>query len=65
MEQDLYLFTTLTEPAEKVTAPYGERRNIETDLRSVKDEMRLHTIETMRPNAAKPSDWFRVYWNIV
>ena len=45
MKEDLYLFTTLTEPAEEVTALYGERWNIETDLRSTRDEVRLHTIE--------------------
>ncbi len=31
MKEDLYLFTTLEEPAEEVIALYGERWNIETD----------------------------------
>ena len=49
MEEDLYLFTTLTEPAEEVVALYRERWNIETDLLSIKDEVRLHTIEAKSP----------------
>jgi hypothetical protein len=49
MEEDLYLFTTLSEAAEEVVALYGERWNIETDLRSIKEQVRLHTIEAKSP----------------
>jgi hypothetical protein len=40
----LYLFTTLELPAEQVVALYGRRWNIETDLRSLKQTVRLHRI---------------------
>lgn len=49
MNEDLYLFTTLGEPAEEATALYKERWNIETDLRSIKEQVRLHTIEAQSP----------------
>jgi putative transposase len=49
MKEDLYLFTTLEEPAEEVIALYGERWNVETDLRSIKEQVRLHTIEAQSP----------------
>ena len=40
----LYLFTTLTDQAEEVAALYGQRWNIETDLRSLKRTVQLHHI---------------------
>lgn len=40
----LYLFTTLTLPAEKIVELYGRRWNIETDLRSLKRTVHLHHI---------------------
>ena len=40
----LYLFTTLSLPAAEVVALYGLRWNIETDLRSLKQTVRLHRI---------------------
>jgi hypothetical protein len=40
----LYLFTTLTDPAEEIAALYGQRWNIETDLRSLKRTVQLHHI---------------------
>jgi putative transposase len=46
----LYLFTMLQEPAEQVVSLYRERWNIETDLRSLKDQVRLHTIPARSPN---------------
>jgi hypothetical protein len=49
MKEELYLFTTLEEPAEELIALYGERWNIETDLRSIKEQVRLHTIEAQSP----------------
>lgn len=52
MEENLYLFTTLEEPAEKIVALYAERWKIETDLRSIKEQVRLHTIEAQSPKMA-------------
>lgn len=40
-KQWLYLFTTLTLPAEQIVACYGKRWRIETDLRSLKQTVRL------------------------
>lgn len=40
-KQWLYLFTTLTLPAEEIVALYGKRWHIETDLRSLKRTVRL------------------------
>lgn len=38
----LYLFTTLSDSWEKVVALYGQRWNMELDLRTLKGTMRLH-----------------------
>jgi hypothetical protein len=46
----LYLFTTLEEPSEQVLLLYKERWNIETDLRSLKEQVRLHTIPARSPD---------------
>jgi hypothetical protein len=43
--QKLYFFTTLILPAKPILNLYGYRWNIETDLRSLKREVRLHMIE--------------------
>jgi hypothetical protein len=43
-KQWLYLFTTLSLPAEEVVALYGRRWLIETDLRSLKQTVRLQRI---------------------
>jgi Transposase DDE domain len=43
--QQLYFFTTLTLPSEQILKLYGYRWNIETDLRSLKREVRLHMLE--------------------
>ena len=40
-KQWLYLFTTLALPAEQIVACYGKRWHIETDLRSLKQTVRL------------------------
>jgi hypothetical protein len=42
--QKLYFFTTLDLPAPQLAELYGYRWNIETDLRSLKREVRLHTL---------------------
>lgn len=43
-KQWLYLFTTLTSPVEELIELYGRRWNIETDLRSLKQTVRLHHV---------------------
>jgi hypothetical protein len=43
-QQWLYLFTTLMIPPEEVVALYGKRWHIETDLRSLKQTMRLNRL---------------------
>jgi len=43
-QQWLYLFTTVSLPAEEVVAWYGRRWRIETDLRSLKQTVRLHRV---------------------
>lgn len=42
--QKLYFFTTFTLPPEEILRVYGYRWNIETDLRSLKREVRLHML---------------------
>ena len=42
--EQLYLFTTLDLPAHEVVQLYGLRWNIETDLRSLKQTVRLHRL---------------------
>jgi hypothetical protein len=47
----LYLFTTLEEETAETVAPlYKERWHIETDLRSLKEQVRLHTIPARSPD---------------
>ena len=43
-KQWLYLFTTLTLPADEVVALYGKRWNVESDLRGLKQTARLQRI---------------------
>jgi hypothetical protein len=43
--EKLYLFTTLDLAADQILEVYSHRWNIETDLRSLKQEVRLHMIE--------------------
>jgi hypothetical protein len=49
-QEPLYLFTTLDEPAHQMAELYKERWNIETDLRSLKEQVRLHTIPARSPD---------------
>ena len=51
--EKIYLFTTLELPAEEILRLYGYRWNIETDLRSLKREVRLHLIEVQSPAMAE------------
>lgn len=48
--QKLYFFTTLTLPAAGILNLYGYRWNIETDLRSLKREVRLHMLQAKSPD---------------
>ena len=48
--QKLYFFTTLDLPAKQIAELYGYRWNIETDLRSLKREVRLHTLTAQSQN---------------
>jgi hypothetical protein len=48
-KQWLYLFTTSSRPVEAVVALYGQRWNIETDLRSLKRTVQLHHISVRTP----------------
>ena len=50
--QKLYFFTTFPLPAEQILRVYGYRWNIETDLRSLKREVRLHMLDVKSPDMA-------------
>ena len=50
--QKLYFFTTFTPSPEDLLKVYGYRWNIETDLRSLKREVRLHTLDVKSPDMA-------------
>lgn len=50
--QKLYFFTTFTLPPEEILRVYGHRWNIETDLRSLKREVRLHMLDVKSPDMA-------------
>jgi hypothetical protein len=64
--QILYLFTTLTEPAHEVAALYRQRWTIETDLRSLKEQVRLHQIEAKSPHMVASELQLAVAtWNLI
>src|SRR5258708_38979180 len=46
---ELYLFTTLEEALEKLVELYGRRWNIELDIRSLKQSLRLHSLSSQSP----------------
>ena len=50
--QKLYFFTTFTVPPEEILRAYGYRWNIETDLRSLKREVRLHMLDVRSSDMA-------------
>jgi hypothetical protein len=50
--QKLYFFTTFPLPPEEILRVYGYRWNIETDLRSLKREVRLHLLDVKSPEMA-------------
>lgn len=49
--EPFYLFTTLTESAEKIVRLYSLRWNIELDFRALKDTLRLHHLRGRSPAA--------------
>jgi hypothetical protein len=51
--QKLYLFAKLGLPAEEILRLYGYRWNIETDLRALKREVRLHMLDVQSPAMAE------------
>lgn len=49
----LYLFTTLLDPWEKIVVWYSQRWNIELDLRTLKDTLRLHHLRGKSTSAVE------------
>lgn len=65
-KQILYLFTTREEPVGEVAALYGRRWTIETDLRSLKEQVRLHRIEAKSPGMVASELYLAVAaWNLI
>jgi putative transposase len=50
---ELYLFTTLEEPRERLVEVYRRRWNIELDIRSLKQTLRLHSLSSKSPAGAQ------------
>jgi putative transposase len=62
----LYLFTTLDQPPEELASLYCERWTIETDLRSLKEQVRLHRIEAKSPGMVACELFLAVAtWNLI
>lgn len=62
----LALFTTLADPIGQVVKIYGQRWNIETDLRSLKDTLRLeHLTCTSAEMVAREIDMAMMAYNLV
>ena len=62
----LYLFTTLTEPAEEILPLYGQRWRIETDLRTLKTQLRMEQLSCASPEmAAKEIEMGMGAYNLV
>jgi len=59
-KQWLYLFTTLDWPAEKIVELYGQRWNIETDLRSLKRTVRLHHVAVKSEEMMEKELWMAI-----
>jgi hypothetical protein len=65
-KQILYLFTTLEEPAAELTSLYSERWTIETDLRTLKGQVRLHQIQARSPDMVATELFLAVAtWNLI
>jgi hypothetical protein len=64
--EPLYLFTTLTEPAAEVLRLYGLRWNIEIDLRSLKQTVRLHRLTVKSDDMVEKELWAAIMaYNLV
>jgi hypothetical protein len=62
----LALFTTLPDPSEEIVNLYGQRWNIEVDLRSLKGTLRLEELTcTTSPMVAKEIDLAMLSYNLV
>jgi hypothetical protein len=60
------LFTTLTEPAAEVLRLYGLRWNIEIDLRSLKQTVRLHRLTVKSDDMVEKELWAAIMaYNLV
>ena len=62
----LFLFTTLPEPPEDILNLYGQRWNIETDLRTLKSQLRMEQLSCATPEmAAKEIEMGMAAYNLV
>jgi DDE family transposase len=62
----LALFTTLPDPAEQILKLYGKRWNIETDLRTLKTQLRMDQLSSATPEmAAKEIEMAIAAYNLV
>jgi hypothetical protein len=59
-KQWLYLFTTSPLPAEQLVARYGQRWNIETDLRALKRTVQLHHIRARSVDMMEKHLWMAI-----
>ena len=50
--EELCLFTRLDEPVEVLASLYKERWTVETDLRFLKEQMKLHVLTGKTPDMA-------------
>lgn len=65
-EEVIYLFTTLEEIPEKLASIYCQRWTIETDLRSLKGQVRLHQINARSPQMVACELYLAVAtWNLI
>ncbi len=64
--EPLYLFTTLHEPSSEVVRMYGLRWNVETDLRSIKQTVRLQGITVASASMLDKELWMALLaYNLV
>lgn len=65
-KQWLYLFTTLAIPAAEVVGLYGKRWNVETDLRSLKQTVRLQRVSVRSLDMLEKELWAAILaYNLV
>jgi hypothetical protein len=62
----LALFTTLPDPVEEMQKLYGQRWNIETDLRTLKSQLRMDQLSCATPEmAANETEMAIAAYNLV